>query len=242
MRILNLGCGTKISNSKDIVNIDWSILLRIKKNFFLSKLLVLILNKERKKKLKNIPRNILVHNLKKGIPFKDNSIDAVYSSHVLEHIDRESAPKFLNEILRVLKPNAINRIVVPDLYFLCSKYIENYKKCGNENQHSKNHEQFISSIIEQSVRKESNGTSKQKILIRKIENLFLGDARKRGETHQWMYDSVNLRQLLIEVGFKEVKVHSYISSDIPEWDKYGLDKNELDQEYKPHSLYIESRK
>ena len=32
MKILNLGCGAKTSDSEDIVNIDWSILLRLRKN------------------------------------------------------------------------------------------------------------------------------------------------------------------------------------------------------------------
>ena len=242
MKILNLGCGTKTSNSEDIINIDWSILLRIKKNFFLSKLLLLLLNDERKEKFRNIPNNILVHNLKKGIPFKDNSIDAVYSSHVLEHIERKYVPHFLTEILRVLKPNAINRIVVPDMYFLTKKYVENYKKCCDQNEFSRNHDRFIANIIEQSVRREASGTSKQKKLSRKIENLLLGDARKRGETHQWMYDNINLGNILLDVGYSEVKVQSFLTSDIPEWDRYGLDKNKFNQEYKTHSLYIEARK
>ena len=36
MKILNLGCGTKTSDKAGVVNIDLSILLRIKGNVFLS--------------------------------------------------------------------------------------------------------------------------------------------------------------------------------------------------------------
>lgn len=32
MQILNLGCGTKVSDDPAVVNIDWSIMLRIKRN------------------------------------------------------------------------------------------------------------------------------------------------------------------------------------------------------------------
>ena len=46
------------------------------------------------------------------------------------------------------------------------------------------HDDYVGAIIEQCVRKEAAGTSKQKNVRRFIENIILGDARKRGETHQ----------------------------------------------------------
>jgi len=50
------------------------------------------------------------HDLRKGIPFKDNEVDEVYCSHFLEHIN----PYFLlDEIWRVCKLNAIVTIYVP---------------------------------------------------------------------------------------------------------------------------------
>ena len=36
---------------------------------------------------------------------------------------------FLLEIFRVLKPDGVQRIVVPDLYYLCKSYVENHEKC-----------------------------------------------------------------------------------------------------------------
>lgn len=43
----------------------------------------------------------IIHDLNKGIPLKSNSVDVVYTSHFLEHIDN---PNFLmDEICRVLK-------------------------------------------------------------------------------------------------------------------------------------------
>ena len=79
-------------------------------------------------KLANKP--IMPHDLKKGIPFPNDSVDGVYHSHLLE---KDFAP-----------------------------------------------------------------------LRRKLETLFVGDARRRGETHQWMYDRINLPGLLQEIGFKHV--------------------------------------
>ena len=241
MKILNLGCGTKTSDSEDIVNIDWSILLRLRKKN-LMRFSKIFLGENRIKKFEELPNNILVHDLRKGIPFKECSIDAVYSSHVLEHIDRQDAPRFLKEIFRVLKPHGIIRIVVPNLHYLCTEYIKNYNKCIEDNNSIIFHDNFVEKLIEQSVRKECSGTSKQKKFRRKIENLIFGDARKRGETHQWMYDQFNLKNTLLEASFQEIKVHSFLTSDIADWQSYGLDQNIQGKEYKQNSLYMEARK
>ena len=92
------------------------------------------------------------------------------------------------------------------------------------------------------MRKEAYGSSKQNKIVRKIENFILGDARKRGETHQWMYDSVNLKNILNEVGFKNIKVQTFNTSYIINWNKYGLDLDKESKEYKKGSLYIEAKK
>ena len=242
MKILNLGCSSKTSDSIDVINIDWSLKLLLKQNFLLKTLSYFILSKERKDKIKNLPNNIMVYDLSSGIPFEDNSVDVVYHSHLLEHIDRDKVTNFLFEVKRVLKPNGIHRIVVPDFFLLCSNYIKNFELSLDDEKYKKMGDNFIADILEQSVRKEAYGTSIQKPLIRFIENIFLGDARKRGETHQWMYDKFNLACILKEVGFKEIKDKSFNSSEIYNWDKYKLDIDENQNEYKSGSLYIESRK
>ena len=242
MKILNLGCGSKTCQSPDVLNIDWSVSLIIKKNFFLRILLSKLLTKERQNNLKKLSQNIIVHDLQKGLPYANNSIDAVYHSHLLEHIDCTEVKVFLMEIFRVLKPNGVQRIVVPDLYFFCKSYVENYEKCINQNKLIKKHDNYVAAILEQAVRKEASGSSKQNKILRKIENLILGDARKRGETHQWMYDSINLKSILNEVGFKNIKVQTFRTSLIFNWNKYGLDLDNENKEYKQGSLYIEATK
>ncbi|KKL48740.1 hypothetical protein LCGC14_2322480 [marine sediment metagenome] len=49
------------------------------------------------------------------LPFDKDSVDIVYSSHVLEHFLRSEYGEFLEECLRVLKPGGELRIVVPNL-------------------------------------------------------------------------------------------------------------------------------
>lgn len=38
-----------------------------------------------------------------NLPFGDNSVDEVYSAHLVEHFDPREARKFFNEVYRVLK-------------------------------------------------------------------------------------------------------------------------------------------
>ena len=62
------------------------------------------------------------HNIEYGLPFRDQTIDFVYSSHFLEHLDKERARKFLAECFRVLKPSGVARIAVPDLEYAWELY------------------------------------------------------------------------------------------------------------------------
>jgi predicted SAM-dependent methyltransferase len=76
-----------------------------------------------------LKRNHFVqHDLGKNIPFADNAVDYVYSSHFLEHIPRESAKRLLTESYRVLKPGGHIRICIPDLNRAVSLYQEGKKE------------------------------------------------------------------------------------------------------------------
>jgi len=242
MKILNLGCGTKTSSSSSVINIDWSIYLRLKSNGFWRIIAPFFLRGERKTRFIELPENILVHDLTRGIPFESNSVDAVYHSHMLEHLDKSEVDKFLIEVLRVLRPGGVHRIVVPDFERLCARYLNHIPKCNSDDKECAAHDDYVANIIEQCVRKESFGTSKQPPIRRRIEKVLYGDARKRGETHQWMYDRVNLSHTLIRNGYSSVKLRSFEASDIPNWSNFFLDVDENGRQYKPGSLYIEATK
>ena len=240
MKILNIGCGTVTSADPRVVNLDWSIYLVIKSHPLLQRLSRAFLSDERRRRLEALPDSIVVHDLRKGIPFADGSVDAVYHSHFLEHLDRRSARAFLLEVRRVLKPGGVQRIAVPDLERLCASYLAHLQDCLADPSGSGAHDEYVSAIIEQLVRREASGTSQQSPWRRTLERLVLGDARTRGETHQWMYDRVNLPQLLQDTGYREVSVERYDTSRIVDWNALGLDRNGGQREYKPESLYVEA--
>ncbi len=239
MVIANLGAGTKAVDDPSVVNVDWSIYHRVNRNPVLRRVAPVFIRGERRRKLDDLGQNVVVHNLAKGLPFEDASVDAVYHSHFLEHLERDVAPGFVAEVHRVLKPGGIHRVAVPDLEWLCRAYLDDLDVSLTDPAVAARHEGAIEAVILYSVIREAAGTSRQPPLRRKIENLLLGDARRRGQTHQWMYDRVNLTALLSGAGFGEVRVEEFNQSAIPGWSRLGLEVDEHGNEYKGKSLYVE---
>ena len=62
--------------------------------------------------------------------FDDGIADVIYSSHTLEYFDRQEAIVVLKECKRVLKPNGILRVAVPDIDALIQVY-QNSKNLKN---------------------------------------------------------------------------------------------------------------
>ena len=55
----------------------------------------------------------IIRDITRGLPFNDNSVDEIFTSHTLEHIENKDVPFVWEEMYRVLKPNGIIDIIVP---------------------------------------------------------------------------------------------------------------------------------
>lgn len=234
--LLNLGCGYKTADVPGVANVDFGIFQRIAVSPVLRILAPLVVGPDRMSKLKRaMHSNLVVYDISKGIPADDRSVGAVYHSHMLEHLDREVATKFMLEVRRVLRPGGIHRIAVPDLELSIRRYLHHL-----ETGRPSDHDSYIADILEQSVRREAAGTRTKKRSRRFVENLLLGDARKRGETHQWMYDEMNLAELFERTGFTDIRRCSFGQSSIKRWADYRLEVDDKNEEYKPGSMYMEA--
>lgn len=58
-----------------------------------------------------------------NLPFENDSVDLIYSSHVIEYFDRSEVNYLLTEWLRVLKKNGKLRIAVPDFEKMSELYV-----------------------------------------------------------------------------------------------------------------------
>lgn len=67
--------------------------------------------------------------LRQNLPFEDNSIDYIYNEHFLEHLTVEEGQRVIKEFMRVLKPEGVLRIAMPDLEISIAEYLNpNWKE------------------------------------------------------------------------------------------------------------------
>jgi predicted SAM-dependent methyltransferase len=67
-------------------------------------------------------RRVHYLDVRKPFPLAPASVDAVFLSHVLEHLDRGAGHRCVGEINRVLREGGIVRIAVPDLDVHIAEY------------------------------------------------------------------------------------------------------------------------
>lgn len=149
----------------------------------------------------------------KRIPLRDDSVEVIYSCHMLEHLDRDEAHSFLKEAYRVLMPHGIMRLVLPDL----GKMTDEYRAQDNA-------DLFLESI---------HLTEKRpKALLSKLTHLFSGSL-----SHQWMYDGKSICSLLKSHHFCDPVILAPGETGIPEPDQLNLREREEEK-----SMYVETRK
>ena len=246
---------------------------------------------------------IIAHDLRRGFPYGAETFDAVYGSHVLEHLEPEAGAQLLQECFRVLKPGGAVRIVVPDLEMIAKLYLRSLEGALTSDADARmRHEWLMLELYDQATRARSGGmmaaylrrpldgraaqfvsarigaeasgdvapgvarrpaparvarrarlaaSSLRRMLATACARLFMGPEgsaalregifRRSGEVHRWMYDRFSLAQALQQAGFADARVRSADDSDIPEFDRYGLETRD-GAPLKPDSLYIEARK
>jgi len=102
--------------------------------------------------------HVVAHNVIEGLPCDSSSLDAVYHSHVLEHLKTEQAKSLLQECYRVLKPGGVLRIVVPDLERIAALYLEMHEKAWNGDAAAKQAYHWMKlELLDQMVREQSGG-------------------------------------------------------------------------------------
>jgi len=121
---LNLACGDFYLASPDWTNLDWY----------------------------PHSKSVTKANLLRPLPYQNDSFDVIYTSHFIEHIPKAQVFDFFLECHRVLKPEGIIRIVVPDFENIAREYIKNIEKDELEFA-----EFNIIEMIDQCVRTKSGG-------------------------------------------------------------------------------------
>ena len=147
LEYLDIGCGP--NSSPDFVNLDYAWKPQI-----------------------DVCWDLTVNRL----PFGDNSFSGIYSEHCFEHIPFESFQKNMKEIYRILKPNGIFRLIMPD----GELYLDIYAKRKNGSDEQMPYEEgYISPM-------------------HRINGIF------RNHGHQCIYDFEMINIILKDAGFNSI--------------------------------------
>lgn len=114
-RKVNLGCGT--SGAEGWLNFDNS------PTILLSRIPLI----RRWRRIPNWPADVRRIDAIKGLPFRSETVDCIYSSHMIEHLDFNDAVKVLTHCRAALRVGGVVRIAVPDL----RTFIDDYLTDGN---------------------------------------------------------------------------------------------------------------
>jgi SAM-dependent methyltransferase len=173
------GCG--LCAPSEWLNYDTSPTLRIQKIPLVGRVL--------KRRLNTVfPEAVRYGDIVKGLPLPSDSCDAVYCSHVLEHLSLNDFRVALKNTLRILKPGGLFRCVVPDLEVLAKRYLESL--------HAGNNSASIDFIGKGTLL----GVVERARGLKGLATTVYGNAH-----HLWMWDHSSLAVELTTVGFKGVR-------------------------------------
>ena len=114
--------------------------------------------------------SVQAYDISKGLPFGDGQFDAVYHSHVLEHLTPETGRALLAECWRVLKPGGVVRVVVPDLEQIASLDLQKHQQAWDGGGKSADYQWMKLELLDQMVRSQSGGQMGRYIVDDSIED------------------------------------------------------------------------
>ena len=149
------------------------------------------------------PTGVRHRDIRRGLPFDENSVAVVYASHVLEHLHRADTVRFLMHVRGLLKPGGVCRVVVPDVQAIVRWYLATREEPPAQTQMSS------SDLL--------MGMMMLRAPDARSGNRLLGAVRRAADLHEhkWMYDQEGLQAVFAEAGFAEPAARHYLESVIP---------------------------
>lgn len=154
---------------------------------------------------------------RRRLPMGDGEVEAIYSSHFLEHVRRGDALRFLRECHRVLRTGGILRIVVPDLRRLAEQYV------GMSPGPRLSADEFVAATLLAEPERPRLAASTLSALWDRAG-------------HLWMYDAESLCALLREAGFASPRQCAFRVGDAPDLEKLDI------PERAHESVYVEAHR
>ena len=140
------------------------------------------------------PEGIRRLDVTKRLPFQASSAEAIYSSHMLEHLAHRDAIHLLAECRRVLDDGGVLRLALPDLRRMAQAYLASSDSGAAD--------AFVEAI---GLGIEANPKGSRRL----IEAMS-------GARHRWMYDAASIVSACEAVGLTRVEECAYREGRCPD--------------------------
>lgn len=206
---LNLGCGSR--PAAGWVNIDRSpgILLhrmpRTRRVLRASGLLS-------EHHMTTWPAGIVRLDITKGLPFRDVSVQAIYSSHTLEHLYMNDAQILLRESFRVLQPGGVIRVALPDVEAMLRNFIRSAEQRDPDAGYR------LNADLNTYPNRRPNLAGKLQALV-------------SGQWHRWQPTRDLIFQFLADAGFSDASEETFREGALPDLEAV---------EHRQESFFIEA--
>jgi SAM-dependent methyltransferase len=142
------------------------------------------------------PRNVAFGDIVVGLPLRDGTVDAIYASHVLEHLGRNDVKRALANTFKLLKSGGTFRMIVPDLEWRARRYVAGGQPAGHAA------DAFITAC-------NIGEMDRPRGLMGQLRS-SIGNSG-----HRWMYDAALMSSLLQEAGFTSIRRCDFNDSGDP---------------------------
>lgn len=171
----------------------------------------------------------------KRFQWEDNSVDALFSCHGVEHVNMIGGINYMRESYRVLKPGGILRTVCP--------FIDRMVEFVGGTSVSKN---YIETSLSPYFPAEALALMEMNIRMTDHGLPFFFDSMLKGHNHRFLWTTDLMVEVLKKVGFKEIFVQnpgdtSFSSDDCLERVVRGVSDPNV-KFYDCESLVVEARK
>jgi predicted SAM-dependent methyltransferase len=148
----------------------------------------------------------------KGLHYPSGSVEAVYSSHMLEHLYLSDARALLHECWRVLKPGGVLRLALPDMEAFIDGFVRGDRSA----------EASIQLLDEFGIHP-----------LTKPSRIQAVASRFGGSGHRWLPTRSLTRSLLEEAGFQKIVETGFMDGALPDIESV---------ETRPESFFMEAVK
>ena len=179
------------------------------------------------------------------IPFDTETIDNIYCSHVIEHIETHYVEKFLYECHRVLKKDCFLRIACPDSLFLYNQMLLNPKYYNWHHYYysiKDANKCFVDEVATHRSTKENFGLNKNindinyDDLMAEFRKDGVFDPKEPGR-HINSWDFKRLSQYSEKIGYSQIILSKFWGSSSPE-----MQGKDMDLTHPEMSIYVEFKK